>query len=733
MPKLTDDDIRTAVQKSVTRALGGNGSTIDSEREQALNFYYGRPLGNELPGRAQVVTRDLMDTIEWIMPSLIRIFTGRQAVEFDPVGPEDEELAKQETAYVSHVLWKQNDGFMLLYSWLKDALIQRVGYVKYCWEVEDKTTEEAYSGLTQEQLVLTLQELEQRGSVEVLGAEAAHTAPGVPQTWDVRFRITSKQGKLKLYSTPPDEILVSDDCRGSIKTASFVGHRRRVTRSELMEMGFSRDEVKMATSYDWSMSETEQARDADNESTELEDDGIDFATQELELLECVLKIDADGDGIAERRSLLVSGNGLLRNEVTDDVPFESWTPIPIPHKHVGLSFHDLLEDLQRIHTALTRSLLDNTYFGVNQRLAYDKNKVNASMLQINRPGGHVAVDGPAAGAIEPIVQPDVAGKLLPVISHVAQMREMRSGVGAHATGVDADVLAKSTKGAYMDASAKASQRIEAIARIFAETGLSSLYASMHKVLLKNQDWQTRFKLRDQWVTVNPTEWRERASLTVSVGLGTAGREEVRANLALMAQAQIQAAAVPGLIQPKNVYSLFRRLQTELGFESEDFATDPNSPEYQQMMQAQAGQPDPETMKIQAQMQLEREKAQMSAQVEASKQQQQSEQAAQETQMEIARDRQKTEMELQLEREKAAIEAAVEREKIGMELQKAIAVERIKQAGQVDAERERSRAAEVEAANGEQSRQFEGSREMSRAQQIQALRDLLDQVKSMRTH
>lgn len=731
MPKLNDDQIRTAVQKSVSRAIGGTGSTVDAERENALNFYYGRPMGNELPGRAQVVTRDLMDTIEWIMPSLLRIFTGKQAVEFDPVGPEDEAFAKQESAYVSHVLWKQNDGFMLMYSWLKDALMQRVGYVKYAWEEEEKTTEEAYTGLTQEQLVLAMQDLEQRGKVEVIGAEAGHTAPGVNQTWDVRFKVTCKKGKLKIYPTPPDEILVSDDCRGNVKQASFVGHRRKVTRSELMEMGFSRDEVKAATSYDWSLSDTEQARDADNETTDFDDSGIDWATEELELLECVLKIDADGDGIAERRLLLVSGNGLLVNEVTDDVPFESWTPIPIPHKHVGLSFYDLLEDLQRIHTALTRSLLDNTYFGVNQRLAYDKNTVNASMLQINRPGGHVAVDGPAAGAIAPIVQPDVAGKLLPVIAHVAQMRMSRSGVGEMTTGADADILAQSTKGAYMDASSRANQRIEAIARIFAETGLSSLYASMHKMLMKHQDWETRFKLKDQWITVNPTEWRERANLTVSVGLGTAAREEVRANLALMAQAQMQAAGVPGLIQPRNVFSLFRRLQTEMGFEAEDFITDPQSPEYQQSMQAQAGKPDPETAKIQAQMQLEREKAQMSAQVEASKQSQQSKQAAEETQMEMTKAERDAQMQVQLEREKAQIEAQLEREKMGMELEKAIAVERIRQAGQVEAEREKTAAVTTGANDNAASRDHAGQRDSVRAEQIEVVRGLLQQITSLR--
>lgn len=589
---MSDDTLRAAVQKRVARSIGGAASTVDAERKRALDFYYGRPLGNEIPGRAHIVTKDLMDAIEWIMPSLMRVFTTRQAVQFDPVGPEDEELAKQESAYVSHVLWKKNDGFMLIYCWLKDALMQRVGYVKYWWEETEKVHEDTYTGLSQEQLVLLMQELEQVGEVDVLEAEPSHTSPGNPQTWDVKFKVRCKQGKLRVAPVPPDEVLVDENCKGSVKDAKFVGHRRTITRCELLEMGFSRKEVEEATSYDWSLSDTEQARNVDADHAERAEEGVDWATEELELLECTLDIDYDDDGYAEKRLLLVGGHGVMRNEMVDCVQMESWTPIPTPHEHVGLSFYDLMEDLQRIHTALTRGLLDNTYFSNNHRLAYDKNTVNAQMLQVNRPGGHIAVDGTPVGAVVPVPVADIAGRLLPIISHFDAMRDRRTGVGAMATGVEADVLAKSTKGAYMDASAKANQRIEAIARIFAETGLGSLFQSMHKMLLKHQNWPERFQLKDQWLEVNPTEWRERANLTVSVGLGTAAKEEVRANLGLMAQTQEKAASVPGLIQPKNVFALFRRIQVELGFETEDFITDPSSQEYQQWAQSQKPQPDP---------------------------------------------------------------------------------------------------------------------------------------------
>lgn len=602
MAKLSDHEIRAVVGKRVADASGATHSDLNAERERALDFYFGRPLGNEIEGRAQVVTKDMMDTVEWLMPSLMRVFTIKSAVEFDPVGPEDEQLAKQESAYVSHVLWKKNPGFMLVYTWLKDALMCKVSYVKYWWDETTEVSVKNYTGLTEDELALLLQDLNSGAKAEVTEAEADDEG-----FWSCKIRITKERGEAKIEALPPEEVLVSSDCKGNIKKAKFAGHVRRLTRSALLEMGYKRELVNRVTDYALPTDSVSIARDTVNELSSEADDGVDWATQEFRLLECYTYVDVDGDGIAELRHFLLGGDVILENEEFDEIPMESWTPIPLPHRHAGLSVFDLVEDLQRIHTALERGLLDNTYFGNNQRIIYDKNTVSVGMLQVNRPGGHVANDGPVAGAFAQLPVSDVASRLLPVIQHIQQTRERRTGVGDMTTGIDADVLAQSTKGAYMDAKGAANQRIEAIARIFAETGLASLYGSLHRLLMRHQDWPERFRIRQDWVEANPSEWQARANMTVSVGLGTAGREEVRANLMAMGQTLQTLAQVPGLVQPRNAYAYGIRMQAELGFEGEDFITNPESQEYQQFMQ-QAGQqaPDPyleaEKLKAQSRMQ-----------------------------------------------------------------------------------------------------------------------------------
>lgn len=606
MPRLTDDEQRAIIAQRLSDSIGTTDSELRKEREQSLNFYYGRPMGNEIEGRSQVVSKDMMDTIEWMMPSLMRIFLTQDAVQFDPVGPEDEDQAKQETEYVRHIVWKKCKGFIPLYEWIKDALIQKNGYLKYWWDESKRVSFEEYSGLSEDQLMLTMQTLMEKGEAEIIGGEQKDDG------YSIKVRLTKTYGCFDFECVPPEEVIIDRRCRGQVKKARFVGHlRQNVSRSELIEEGYDRDRVKNLTSYVWDAAVSERiARDTVNESSNLDAKDNDSASDELQLLECYTYIDLDDDGIAELRRYVLAGNDMLENEEAPEIQWESWTPTPVPHRHSGLSVYDFIEDIQRIKTALQRGLLDNVYFQNNTRQMYGDD-TDVESLQINRPGGHVKINasGPIAGYVVPMTVQPIADRLLPVIDYIDSVKETRTGVGRGTQGVDADVLAQSTKGAFQMARNDSNQRIEAIARIFAETALGPFYASVQGMLRRHQDKATKFKLRSDWVQVNPADWQERTDLTTSVGLGNSSKEEVRANLAVMGQAQQQAAAVGGLVQPANVFALANRIQKELGFENEPFFTDPNSPEYEKWQQTQKPQPDPylEAEKLKAQARLQETK------------------------------------------------------------------------------------------------------------------------------
>lgn len=618
MPKLSDDQIRAIIGKRLSRSLDGSDSELRSSRENALNFYYGRPLGNEVDGRAQVVSKDVRDAIQWMMPSLMRSLSGAEVFKFDPIGPEDMEQCKQESEHVRSVIWKKNPGYLLMYDWIKDGLMQKVGYAHYYWEEKEKLRFDEYAGLTEDQLILTLQGLEQAGDVMLMGADQSKE----DGTWTIKVRRRNKKGCARWEVYPPDEVTVDKDCDGDIKGARFVAHMRRgVTRGELVDSGFDRKRVAKLTSYSWrDQTEERLARDTVNESDDNEEQrDSDWASEELRLLRCWTYLDKDDDGIAELRYIYLAGNDILVDEEAPEIPWESLAPDRVPHRHVGQSVYDVLEDLQRINTALKRGLLDNTYFTQNPRIAFNRRTVDHKMLGVNRPGGHVAVDGDPVTAMLPIPVVPMQERILPVIQHFEQVRENRMGVGRMTMGLDADTLAKATKGAYMNAQTQSAQLMEIMADILAHSGIASLYNSMRNLIMRHQYQPQQEQQGKKWVWINPADWPERETMTVTPGAPS--KEEVRNALTLMATAQQQAAQIPGLVQPKNVYALAMEMQSNLGFEGKPFFTDPESQEYQQWQQQEADKaknapPDPYLQAEQMKAQQRAEESKNNAQLKA---------------------------------------------------------------------------------------------------------------------
>ena len=136
--KITEDELLGRIRNEITDTLGYDDE-ISKQREKAMEYYYGQPFGNEVEGRSQFVDSTVQDTIEWIKPSLMRVFaSGDEMVKFNPHGPEDVPMAKQATDYVNYVFTKDNPGWEILYSWFTDALLSKNGIVKVWWDEYDE-------------------------------------------------------------------------------------------------------------------------------------------------------------------------------------------------------------------------------------------------------------------------------------------------------------------------------------------------------------------------------------------------------------------------------------------------------------------------------------------------------------------------------------------------------------------------------------------------------------------
>jgi len=629
---------------SVGPSVGGNikpagqtMTTLEIDRYNALNAYFGRPMGNEVEDRSQIVLPELRDTVEWIMPTLMRMFIGSgKPVQFDPEAPGDEDQADIETEVVNHVFMKQNDGFFVLHDMFKDALLLRNGYVTTYWKKETKSTVERYTGLTEievTQLLLDAKanddeieilEQDERADVTILNGQ-----PQAYQCFDLKLRRTSKRGRVCVECTPPEEMRVSPQARkGKLDEAPFVQHLRTMSRTEAKELGFDPalvDSISVARP-EW----LDLISLARNEVTDelSEENPIDPASQLIDVRTNFVKVDFDGDGMAEFRRVVVGGDKILANEEIEEGSFSSCSPIRMPHRHVGISYYDLLNDLQVIKTTLFRQALDNIYISNNQRVAVNWRNVNVQDLLVSRPGGVIRVDGPIGDNLMPFQQPsNLMAQILPAMEYCDLQREMRTGIGKDTMGVDADALQDVTKGGQLAAMSAAAAKVELVARLLAE-GVKDIFQKIHNLLRRHQDQHMAVMLTNrQWLNANPADWRERTELVVNVGLGSGNREEARANVMLLGQAQKELAPF-GLIGPKQAYATFKHVTHLLGFENpSEFAMDPDSPEYQQAMAQRAHQPqDPRIASTQIKAQSDQAIANTRLQTEQVKAQAQAQQS-----------------------------------------------------------------------------------------------------------
>jgi hypothetical protein len=683
---MNNSELLALIQSHRTNSLGAEDGQLSTERAKALDHYHGRPYGDEMEGRSQIVSRDLMEAVDWAMPGIMRVFLQAGVLaEFRPIGPEDEQLAQQESDYVNLVMMQDNPGFMVLHDAIKDTLLLKNGYTKRIWEDETKTSEEPYTGLTLDQVTLLLNQLKQEGAeVEIIGQSSSFiTIPGMPgqmneaqqimtppqlEVFELKLRITRKKGRLLWMAVPSEEVRVSKKCRGSLQESPFTEHVTRKPRSDLIEMGMDRAFVESLPAFGEQDNSIQAfARDSlDEESDALGGTGGDPSMDEIEYCEAYIRVDWDGDGVAELRKVVTCGNqippGDEWNESIPAVPLTTYVAKRVPHRHVGESLDDELADLQRIMTVLKRQLLDNIYLLNNGEKVINED-ANLRDFMSTTPGGIKRVKGnnPVQNAVMPLPTPQIIGQILPVIAYVEDAKETRSGISKATTGLDPDILQNATKGAFMENLNRASQKMEMIARMLAETGVREDVTQVHALLIRHQDVSRQVQLRGKWVPVNPQEWRERNDLTVKVGLGTGTEDDRRQKLQMLLQMQAPLMAAVGSAPPAvyaKMYALFEDAAKTLGAEMpEKYAVAPGSPEHIKILQdaqqaAQQAQQQGGTgdmtgaaqVKAQADLQIQAERTQATQAIANAK---------------LQADMQVKSAEDQFRREKAAFEAQAE--------------------------------------------------------------------------
>ena len=650
--KLTEEELVTRIRGEITDSLGYMGDTISTQREMAMKYYYSLPFGNEVDGRSQYVDSTVQDTIEWIKPSLMRVFaSGDEMVKFSPHGPEDVKMAEQATDYVNYVFTKDNPGWEILYSWFTDALLSKNGIVKVWWDEYEEEQREEYRGLdelgfealiTQENVeVLEHTEYEgpEGGGYDIQPAVETQVALEPVMIHDVVIKRKSYNGKIKIENVPPSEFLISRESK-NIQDARFVCHRVLKTLSELKEMypdqDIDRESLGGSDEDLMAFSAERLERYQFDKSAEYwegwgnpinNEDGLSTYW----LHESFLKTDYDNDGITELRKVCTVGSTVLANEEIDSIPFVSITPVKIPHKFFGLSIADLTMDLQLMKSTLMRNLMDNMYNQNFGRYAVLEGQANLDDLLTQRPGGVVRVKSP--NAVTPLVTPPLEPYSFQMLNYLDEVRESRAGVSRMSQGLNENALTSHTTATAVNAvMGAANSRVELIARNFAETGVKDLMITIYELLLKNHDKERVIKLRNEWVPVRPDAWNDKYDCTVSVALGQGNKDQQMMHLSQMLQFASQSMQ-GGLkiVSEQNMYNLGASLVKAMGFQNvDDFLTDPS--------QVPPSGPSPEQQAQQMEMQIKHKELEIKAaevEIKAQKIQQEYQKNAVDAQLKVA--------------------------------------------------------------------------------------------------
>jgi hypothetical protein len=642
--KMDDDRLKALLSQEISSALTYDDTELSAKRAKALEYYRGEM--NDTPammGRSSVVSMDVADTIGWMLPGIIRVFMASDKMAlYEPERPGDEEFAKQATDYANYVFLKDNPGYRIMWDATHDSLLLGNGVVKHWWDDKEECEYTEHSGLTEDQIAIlgTEQSVEivaqKQGEPQIiLAPDPTGQMVEMPiPTYDVKIKRVTSAGRLKIECIESEDFGINREAT-TIENARFCYHRQDTSRSDLIEMGFDRDVVEALPIDRFSTMQQEKISRDENASTFFNNVG-DNSMALVELFECYVKADVDGDGIAETiRAFYAGGHGsgeLLDWEVwEDDLPFSDIPCEPVPHRWDARSIADDTSDIQRVKTVITRQFLDNTYWVNNPMTTAEENSVtNPETLRSPRFGAtvyHKKGSLPPA----PMAVPYIGDKALLALQHFDQVREMRTGVSRSTMALDPEALQNQTATAANNTKDAAYSQIELIARNQAELGWRRVFRQLLKLIVKHQDRPRTIRLRDTWVEMDPRSWNANMDCTINIGLGTGSRDRDMAMLNQILNVQIAMTdrlaqggfSAQALEMVPKINMTASKLAESAGIKNpEQFYLDIKPEMLEQMKQEAANRPDPEMqkeqMKAQTQLQLGQQQAQLDAQADERK-------------------------------------------------------------------------------------------------------------------
>ena len=584
--KLSDAEIVQAIKQLIADAEGYDADELASMREQALNYYYNRDkAAPHVPGRSKQQSSDVADMVEAVVSQVLPAFESDSVAVFPPLNEDDVDQARLETDAVTYVIMQQNNGHYELQQALRDALLLRNGVMKV-WLDENTDVETAQlTEVTEQQRLM----IKAQSSFSLDNTDNGHTVvdesenEDVAGTWDMTLKVKRTERQLKSKAVDIANFYWERDLETIyIQDARFIAERSEVTRSELLEMGYPKSKV-MALNYGGKDNRSDQLA-RNQHSYRHSWKGQTDAEDIIEFWEAYLRLDADGDGVAELIKVCYASDTLLDKQPIEIIPYAAGTPFLQPHRFNGLGLFDKLQNIQDSKTAALRQLLDNQNNANNSRTLAVDGAVNIDDLTNSRPGGVVRVR--SADAVVPFPFNDVGASAQATLDYLDKVRSERGGASLDMQSAEMQIAGETAHGVERQMSAK-EQLAAMMTRTLAETLLRQLYLLVHKALTMYVPDDLQFQVMDEFVMTNPSQWAERKQVQIKAGLSMAERMRKRQALEAVIMRQDALKQQGVYVSQTDVYNAHLDWTRCQSVENpERYFTDPNSEEAMQAAQAQ---------------------------------------------------------------------------------------------------------------------------------------------------
>ena len=607
LKKVTNDELISQIDSKVRNSIGGltGAGDLSSRRENATYEFNMTPLGDLKPqGVSKIVSSDTTEVIESYTALTTKLLLdNNKLANFIPrsARPRDIHQAKVASDIVNYCIFNKNDGWRTINTWVKSAYLYGNGTLSWSWAESFEYEMEEYDQINE----TVLDELLSDPLVEIVGdlevMENYGEGPQEQLYQNVRLRRKVDNSKVVLEAIPPEAFLINKDAK-SIQDATFVAKVVELSYSEIRQMfpSFKKDlseigenaEVGRGMSWSQEISSRKESVGIDNWLLNEAKDESDEANTVLEVIECWIRTDRDGDGIAELKHVIKAGDDILQEDDVSYIPVADLNPVEIPHEYHGLSLADMVRPQMQATTAILRGFVENVYFGNYGRTLADPNVVDFSALQNPVPKQVIATNGPAVNSVQQLGPDPISPGTQGMLEYLQLQKEQSTGLSKAAMGLnDALYVSGNSEAKIAGAQNSAQIRIEHIARRFMETGFKDLCRGLLKEMKQNIKEDMMYKTDKGYASISPSDLQmipSNLDLDIQANLGENSNSNMQLKLQQMGELiplMAQDPTARKYISKDAAFNLGVKMVNSMGLDPLDYFVDPDDPQVMEQIEA----------------------------------------------------------------------------------------------------------------------------------------------------